>query len=330
MQFLKNKTILITGGTGSFGKSFAKYILTNADPKKVIIFSRDEFKQSQMRSELSDERLRFFLGDVRELQRLERAFNDVDIVVHAAALKQIPTLEYNPFEAVKTNILGTQNVVDAAINKHVKKVVLISTDKAAQPSNLYGSTKLCAEKLIINGNAYASEATTFSCVRYGNVIGSRGSIVEILLKNPNGQKVTITHEEMTRFWINLEQSFKLVLFALGNMVGGEIFIPKIPSMKVVDLFDCLAPQAVKEIIGIRPGEKLHEVLLTIEEARHAIELKDYFVILPEHADIFDNKNRFKRILAKGKKVSSNFSYASDTNTIWLTKSQFRKILDLTS
>ncbi|MDO8592411.1 MAG: UDP-N-acetylglucosamine 4,6-dehydratase (inverting) [bacterium] len=326
LNFLKDKAILVTGGTGSFGKNFVKYLLENSQAKKIIIFSRDEFKQSQMQAEIKDDRIRFFLGDVRDLPRLQRAFHGVDIVVHAAALKQVPTLEYNPFEAVKTNILGSQNVAEAAIDQSVKKVLLISTDKAVQPINLYGSTKLCAEKLFINSNLYSADKTLFSCVRYGNVVGSRGSIVEFLLKNKDVRKVSITDERMTRFWISLEQSFKLVLFALENMGGGEIFVPRIPSMKLIDLFDALAPKSAREIIGIRPGEKLHEVLLTEQESRHTLSLGNYYVILPENEKIFAVKDRFKKILKKSEKLSLNFCYASDTNKDWLVKEQLAAIV----
>ena len=318
------KTILITGGTGSFGKNFVKYLLDNSEIKKIIIFSRDELKQFQMQKEFIDERLRFFIGDVRDLQRLRRAFHDVDIVIHAAALKQIPALEYNPFEAVKTNIIGTQNVINAAIDEKVKKVLFISTDKAAYPINLYGSTKLCAEKLFVSGNSYSTGETKFSCVRYGNVIGSRGSIVETLLKNPD--KVCITNKEMTRFWINFKQAFELVLFAIKNMKGGEIFIPKIPSMRLIDLFDAIAPNSKKEIIGIRPGEKLHEILLTRNEARHSIELDKYFIILPEQDKIFNIENRFANILKQGKKIKKDFYYSSDNNGEWITKENFKKVI----
>lgn len=327
LNFLKNKTLLITGGTGSFGSNFARHLLQHAPLKKLIIFSRDEFKQSLMRKEFgNDPRLRFFLGDVRDLPRLQRAFNGVDIVVHAAALKQIPTLEYNPFEAVKTNILGSQNVIDAAIDQGVARALLISTDKAAQPINLYGSTKLCAEKLFISGNSYAANKTKFSAVRYGNVMGSRGSIIEELLKNPNRKVVHITDEAMTRFWITLEQSFALVFFALEHMQGGEIFIPKAPSMKLIDLFDVLAPKAKREVIGIRPGEKLHETLLTHEESRHAVSIPDYYVNLPEHAEIFDTPRRFKKFLSVGEALPVGFSYASHTNTEWITKPAFAKMI----
>lgn len=319
---LDNKTVLITGGTGSFGKNFAKYLLENFNLKKLIIFSRDELKQFKMQKEFSDERLRFFIGDVRDLQRLERAFDGVDIVIHAAALKQVPLLEYNPFEAVKTNILGSQNVVDAAIDRGVERVLLISTDKAAQPANLYGSTKLCAEKLFVNGNSYASGKTKFGCVRYGNVLGSRGSIVDTILREKNMVEAQITDSRMTRFWITLGETFKLVLFALDNMEGGEIFIPKIPSMKLVDLFDILLPNAEKKITGIRPGEKIHETLLTEQEARHSLELDDYFVILPE----FLQDQGYEKYNRIGKIMGEDFVFASNTNENWLDKEKLGNII----
>ncbi|PIR13683.1 UDP-N-acetylglucosamine 4,6-dehydratase (inverting) [Candidatus Falkowbacteria bacterium CG11_big_fil_rev_8_21_14_0_20_39_10] len=324
MDCLKNKTILVTGGTGSFGKSFIKFLLANSEAQKIIVFSRDELKQFHMQQEITDERIRFFLGDVRDLQRLQRAFNGVDVVVHAAALKQVPTLEYNPFEAVKTNINGSQNVINAAIDQGVKKVLLVSTDKAAQPANLYGATKLCAEKLFISGNSYTKDKTRFSCVRYGNVLGSRGSIVEALLNN-NLDKVKITDLEMTRFWITLRQAFDLVLFALENMAGGEIFIPKIPSMKLVDLFDALVPGIEREIIGIRPGEKLHEVLLTEQEAKHSLELENYYVVLPEFNIVSSDK--YQKYFDKvGKRVECDFRFASDTNKDWFTIEQLKELI----
>lgn len=321
---LNNKTILITGGTGSFGKSFTKFLLNNYNLKKLIIFSRDELKQSEMKKEFKDDRLRFFIGDVRDLQRLQRAFSNVDIIIHAAALKQVPALEYNPFEAVKTNILGSQNVIDAAIDQKVKKVILISTDKAAQPVNLYGSTKLCAEKLFSSGNSYTAGQTKFSCVRYGNVIGSRGSIIEHLLNNKNIEMVYITDEKMTRFWIALEQAFNLVLFALEHMEGGEIFVPKIPSMKLVDLFNTLAPNTPREIIGIRPGEKLHETLVTKEESRHTVELDKYFVILSESYNIAEH---FKKYLDMGGKMLETEGFLSDTNKEWISEEELKKLLN---
>lgn len=319
---LNNKTVLITGGTGSFGKSFAKYLLDNFNLKKLIIFSRDEFKQFQMEKDFNDRRLRFFIGDVRDKERLERAFHRVDIVVHAAALKQVPILEYNPFEAVQTNIIGSQNVINAAIDQGVEKALLISTDKAAQPVNLYGATKLCAEKLFVNGNFYASGRTKFSCVRYGNVIGSRGSIVDVLLNNNNGNKLQLTDERMTRFWITLGQSHELVMFALEHMVGGEIFIPKIPSMKIVDLFKAVVGDVQIDIIGIRPGEKLHEVLLTEQEALHSMELERYYVVLPEFMDL----EKYKKYFEMGDKLEAEFRFTSDTNKEWLTHEQFRDFI----
>jgi len=325
LDFLKNKTILVTGGTGSFGKNFIKHLLENSEAKKIIVFSRDELKQFKMEKEFSDKRLRFFIGDVRDLQRLQRAFNGVDIVIHAAALKQVPTLEYNPFEAVKTNILGSQNVIEAAIDQKVEKVVLVSTDKAAQPVNLYGSTKLCAEKLFISGNSYAPGKTRFSCVRYGNVIGSRGSIIETLMKNRETEKVFITDERMTRFWLELEKSFDLVLFALENMVGGEIFIPKVSSMKLVDIFKIIAPKAKREVIGIRPGEKIHEVLITEEEARHTLELNKYFVVIPEFS--FSKVQDFSKYKKKGKVLKPNFRFCSNKNCEQLTKNEFIKLIE---
>lgn len=327
MLNLKGKIILITGGTGSFGKNFVKYLLANFAVKKVIVLSRDELKQSQMQAEINDKRLRFFLGDVRDLPRLERAFHGVDIVVHAAALKQVPMLEYNPFEAVKTNILGSQNVLDAAIDQGVKKVLLISTDKAVQPVNLYGSTKLCAEKLFVRGNAYASGQTKFSCVRYGNVLGSRGSIIDILLRDKTSNKIYLTDKRMTRFWISLEQSFNLVLFALENMQGGEIFIPKIPSMKLTDMFKALAPDAKQEVIGIRPGEKLHEYLLTGEESRHAYDLGKYYVVFPEEQDK-SISGKYNKLIRQAKKLADGFSFCSQTNKACLKAGDLKKLLNI--
>jgi len=313
MNALRGKTVLITGGTGSFGKNFAKHLLVNSKLKKLIIFSRDELKQSQMEVEMNDERIRFFIGDVRDLPRLERAFHGVDVIVHAAALKQVPALEYNPYEAVKTNILGSQNVIEAAIDQGVKKVVFVSTDKAAMPVNLYGSTKLCAEKLFIAGNSYSADRSTrFSVVRYGNVVGSRGSIIEKLILSKGAPVVHITDERMTRFWIDLEQAFEIVLFAIKNMEGGEIFIPKAKAMKLTDLFDILAPKAKHKIIGIRPGEKVHEILLTKEESRHAVELKDYFVVLPENTILGKQKKGLQKHLKQGKSLKPDFHFTSDT------------------
>jgi len=326
INFLKNKTILVTGGTGSFGKHFIKFLLAKSKAKKIIIFSRDELKQSRIKDEIDDSRLRFFLGDIRDLPRLQRAFYGVDIVVHAAALKQVPVLEYNPFEAIKTNIIGSQNIIEASIDCGVEKVLLISTDKAVQPVNLYGSTKLCAEKLFANANVYSPGKTIFSCVRYGNVVGSRGSIIEILLRKNGSDKFYITDERMTRFWMTLEQSFDLVISVLKNMVGGEIFVPKIPSMKVLDIFKVIVPQAKLEIIGVRPGEKVHETLLTSEEAPRSLEFSDYFTVLPHYDDLSDKKSRFAKLIKQGKAVSPGFCFSSDDNKLWLSAKEFKDII----
>ena len=326
IDFLRNKTVLVTGGTGSFGKHFVKHLLANTKAKKVIVFSRDELKQFQMEAEISDPRIRFFIGDVRDLPRLERAFEGVDVVVHAAALKQVPALEYNPFEAVKTNVLGSQNVIEAALNKGVTQALLISTDKAAMPVNLYGATKLTAEKLFVAGNAYGGGRTKFSAVRYGNVVGSRGSIIEHLIKNKNAHTVHITDERMTRFWIDLDQAIDLVLYALREMEGGEIFVPKVPVMKISDLFDLLVPKAKREVIGIRPGEKVHELLLTREESRHALDIGDYFVVLPEQATESGNR-RLKKFHKKGKKLPTDFHFASNENSEPMTRAALVKIVE---
>jgi len=320
-SFLKNKTILVTGGTGSFGSSFVKYLLKNSRAKKIIVFSRDELKQSKMEAELKDDRLRFFLGDVRDLQRLQRAFIGVDIVVHAAALKQIPSIEYNPMEAIKTNIMGTANVIDAVIDNNVKRAILISSDKAVNPINLYGATKLCAEKLFIQANSYAGgRETKFSCVRYGNVVGSRGSVTPLFLEQKEKGILTLTDKRMTRFWITLEQGVKFVIDCINRMKGGEIFIPKIPSMKITDLAQAIAPKAKIKIIGIRPGEKLHEILLSSEGAVHSKELNKYFVIEPEFP--FWKKG----YLIEGKPVPDGFRYSSNTNKEWLTKEDLKKAI----
>ncbi|MBI3633626.1 MAG: UDP-N-acetylglucosamine 4,6-dehydratase (inverting) [Candidatus Vogelbacteria bacterium] len=325
-SFYKNKVILITGGTGSFGSGFIRYLLKNANPKKIIVFSRDEFKQFYLQKEFEahGEKLRFFLGDIRDLRRLERAMNGVDLVVHAAALKQVPALEYNPSEAIQTNILGTQNVIDAAISRNIKHVLLISTDKAAEPINLYGATKMCAEKLFIASNVYTAGSTKFGAVRYGNVIGSRGSIVETILKSKEGP-VHITHEQMTRFWLTLDSTFKLVTFALQSMVGGEMFIPKASSMSVVDMFEAIAPGRERKIMGLRPGEKIHEVLLTEDEAMRSLDLGDYFVVLP-HSNSTLSAERYEKYRKSGKKLSPGFKFQSDSNDKWITKQEFSALL----
>ncbi|MCJ7789150.1 MAG: UDP-N-acetylglucosamine 4,6-dehydratase (inverting) [Candidatus Atribacteria bacterium] len=321
-----NKVILVTGGTGSFGKKFTQITLQEHNPKAIRIFSRGELKQQKMQERFqkfpNSEKLRFFIGDVRDRDRLYRAMNGVDIVVHAAALKQVPTCEYNPIEAVKTNINGAANIIDAAIDNNVEKVMALSTDKAVHPVNLYGATKLVAEKLFIQGNSYAGgRKTKFSCVRYGNVVGSRGSVIPIFQRQKNDGIITITDENMTRFWITQEQAVRFIIDCLDKMKGGEIFIPKIPSMKVVDLAEVIAPKSEKKVTGIRPGEKLNEILLTEEEARNAKEFDNYFIIEPEHA--FWNKDYFK----EGKLLPYGFKYSSDGNNQWLTKEEMKIMLE---
>ena len=322
-EFLKGKTVLVTGGTGSFGQKFVERLLQLGVCKKIIIFSRDEFKQHQMQQKLTNSKLlRFFLGDVRDLSRLQRAFSGVDIVVHAAALKQVPALEYNPLEAIKTNIGGTQNVIDAALDADVKKVLLVSTDKAVNPVNLYGGTKFCAEKLWIAANAYCprnTEYRAFSVVRYGNVIGSRGSIVEVLDEQKKTGVVTLTDEKMTRFWMTVDQSVDLVLCALNMMKGGEIFIPKLPAMKLPDLISAIAPDCQVKIIGIRPGEKLHEMLMTDDEVRRAKDAGEYYVIEPDH-NWWDGSH-----LKNMPRLPDNFVYASDKME-FLNKKDFLKFI----
>jgi len=320
---LENKVILVTGGTGSFGQKFTEIVLREHNPKVIRILSRGELLQLEMQQKYNDEpRLRFFIGDVRDKERLYRAMNGVDIVVHAAALKQVPTSEYNPIEAVKTNINGAVNVVDAAIDNGVEKTIAISSDKAVHPVNLYGATKLVMERLFTQANGYTGERETrFSCVRYGNVVGSRGSVVPVFLQQSKNGKITITDERMTRFWITLEQGVRFVIACIGRMLGGEVFVPKIPSMKVVDLADVVAPEAEREVIGIRPGEKVDEVLLTEEEARHAQEFDDYFVVEPEFT--FWKKDT----LTDGGPLPDSFTYTSDNNKWWLTKEELKKMLE---
>jgi len=321
MDILKNKVILLTGGTGSFGNKFTEILLKKHDPKVIRIFSRGEKLQLDMRNKFNDKRLRFFIGDVRDKDRLHRAMHDVDIVVHAAALKQVPACEYNPIEAVRTNINGAINVIDAAIDNGVNSVMAISTDKAVHPVNLYGATKMTAEKLFIQGNSYTGDVRTkFSCVRYGNVIGSRGSVIPLFLKQKETGTLTITDDKMTRFWITLEQGVNLVINSLNKMKGGEIFIPKIPSMKIMDLANAIAPGAKIKVIGIRPGEKIHEVLVTEDEAKHSREFSSFFVIEPEHS--FWHKGNLKG----GKNLPEGFKYTSDNNKKWLTKKELMKII----
>lgn len=315
------KVILLTGGTGSFGQAFTEIMLKKYNPKVIRIFSRDELKQWEMEKKFnSDKRLRFFIGDVRDKDRVERAMDEVDVVVHAAALKQVPLCEYNPFEAVKTNILGAQNIVEAAIDHNVEKVLALSSDKAVNPVNLYGATKMCMEKLFIAANAYVgpTRRTRMSCVRYGNVIGSRGSVIPLFRKQRETGKISITDKRMTRFWITLKQGVELVIKTLDIMNGGEVFVPKIPSMKILDLAEAIAPECKVEIIGIRPGEKIHECLLTEDESRHSLEFDGFFVIEPEHP--------FWAVkYLKSRKLPDGFRYTSDNNDKWVTITQLKRM-----
>lgn len=317
---LKDKTVLVTGGTGSFGKKFVLKALT-LGVKKIIVFSRDELKQYEMKQEFKDERIRFFIGDVRDKERLYRAFDGVDIVIHAAAMKHVDACEYNPFEAVKTNIHGAQNIIDAAIDKGVEKVIALSTDKACSPINLYGATKLASDKLFIAANAYVGgKHTKFSVVRYGNVVGSRGSVVPFFKKMRETGVLPVTDERMTRFWITLEHGVQFVIDNLSRMHGGELFVPKIPSMKVTDLAKAIGPECEIRIVGIRPGEKLHEAMITEDDARHTIEFDDYYVIQPEF-------NWWSVDYGNGSKpLPEVFHYVSNENTKWLSVEELRELV----
>ena len=316
------KTILLTGGTGSFGKHFCTVMLEKYHPKTIRVYSRDELKQHEMRQVFGENVIRYFIGDVRDADRLKRAMEGSDIVVHAAALKQVPSCEYNPFEAVKTNIHGAKNVIDAAIDVGVEKVVALSTDKAVNPANLYGATKLCAEKIFIQGNSYSgSRGTRFSCVRYGNVIGSRGSVIPLFREQKKTGKVTITDSKMTRFWITLDQAVELVVTALRYAQGGEIFVPKIPSMKVMDLAKAIAPECEIEAIGIRPGEKLHESLITEEEGRNTVSYNGMYVILPNYS-WWEERQNYKT----GHRLPDGFTYTSNQNDEWLSIEDLKKLV----
>jgi UDP-N-acetylglucosamine 4,6-dehydratase len=319
-MFWKDKSVIVTGGTGSFGKKFTEMIL-KYPIKKLIVFSRDELKQYEMQQQLTDERLRFFIGDVRDYERMHRAFEGVDIVIHAAALKQVPTAEYNPFEAIKTNVLGAKNVIDAAIDRNIPKTMALSTDKAVNPINLYGATKLCAERLFVDGNTYAgAKNIRFSAVRYGNVVGSRGSAIPLFKKQMETGTLTITDDRMTRFWITLEQGVNFVINSIEQMHGGEIFVPKIPSMKMTDVAKTMAPKCKIKIIGIRPGEKLHEALMTDDEVRRALEFRDFYVIQPDFP--WWGGDNWKG----GKNVPEGFHYSSDKNKSWLKPRELLKMI----
>jgi len=316
--------VMVTGGTGSFGRKFAEVMLSDYGPEKLIVFSRDELKQHEMREAgFTDPRLRYFIGDVRDLLRLRRAMEGVQVVVHAAALKQVPACEYNPIEAIMTNIMGARNVVEAALDTGVKQVMAISTDKAVNPINLYGATKLAAEKLLIQSNAYAGgRETRFSCVRYGNVVGSRGSVVPVFLRQRGNGRVTVTDERMTRFWLSIDQGVRFTIQCIELMQGGEVFVPKIPSMRIVDVAAAVAPGCEIEFIGIRPGEKLHENLLSEDEGRHAVELDEMYVVQPGGALWFGHSWE-----GKGKSLPEGFRYGSETNEQWMSVEAIRQMAE---
>lgn len=323
---LNNKSILITGGTGSFGRAFTRYVLEHYEPKKIIIYSRDEFKQFNMQNEFREvsQKLRFFIGDVRDKERLRRAFEGVDYVIHAAALKQVPACEYNPAEAIKTNINGAQNVIDAALDMGVKKVVALSTDKAVNPVNLYGGTKLVSDKLFIAANAYAgTKDISFSIVRYGNVAGSRGSVIPFFhdIIQKGGSELPITDYRMTRFWISLQQGVELVIKALEEAKGGETFISKIPSFRITDLAEAMLPGCKKPEVGIREGEKLHEIMVTVEDSPNTYEYDKHFIVYPQMV-----WSESRRAVPTGKKVPEGFSYSSGNNTEWLSVEDIRRLL----
>ena len=319
-----DQTVLVTGGTGSFGKAFTEIVLREHNPRRLIVFSRDELKQHEMRQVYPDDDespMRYFIGDVRDRDRLCRAFRGVDIVVHAAALKQVPACEYNPIEAIMTNITGARNVVDAALDAGVSKVVALSTDKAVSPVNLYGATKLCAEKLFVQSNAYSGiSGTKFSCVRYGNVVGSRGSVIPVFLEQRKTGRITITDPRMTRFWLTIQQGVRLVLHCVEQMHGGEVFVPKIPSMNIMDLAKAVAPECEVDEIGIRPGEKMDEVLVSADEARHTLEMDDVYVIQPAHP--------WWKIepWPDAKPLPDGFQYTSDTNSQWLSMDELKQLV----
>ena len=321
METLKNKTVMITGGTGSFGQSFVRKILEEKEVESVIVFSRDELKQFEMQANLDNQKVRFVLGDVRDYKRLLEVSTDVDVIIHAAAMKQITAAELNPIEAIKTNVLGAENIVRVAIENEISSVIALSTDKASNPANLYGATKLCSDKLIIAGNNLTRDKLPiFSVVRYGNILGSRGSVIPLFLQQAKTGTITITNEKMTRFWLSLDDGVDFVLNSIKTMQGGEIFIPKIPSFRVIDAAKVVAPEAKINIIGIRPGEKLHEIMITEDDSFHTREFENSYVILsPDLIKSDSYKN-------SGKPVAENFRYSSDNNALWHTHESFKEKL----
>ena len=322
MATLEASSILVTGGTGSFGRAFTRYALKHLDPRRLVLFSRDELKQYEFRNELGgDPRVRFFIGDVRDSERLKRALDGVDYVVHGAAMKQVDTAEYNPFECIKTNVLGAENLINAAIDVGVQRVVALSTDKASSPINLYGASKLCSDKLFVAGNHYAGHGSTrFSVVRYGNVMGSRGSVVPLFKTLAASGRLPITDSRMTRFWITLDQAVDFVVKSFERMEGGELFVPRIPSMRVVDLAEAIAPGCAHDEIGVRPGEKLHEEMIAEDDSRRTRRFADYYVVTPVLAQ-WPNSG-----FTSGEAVDDGFCYRSDTNDQWLSIEQLRDLV----
>lgn len=327
MSFLRGKSIVVTGGTGSFGKAFIKHALAHLDPARIAVLSRDELKQYEFRNEMNDDpRIRWFIGDVRDRDRLMRAFHGVDVVIHAAAMKQVDTAEYNPFECIATNVLGAENVINACIDSGVKRVVALSTDKASSPINLYGASKLCSDKLFVAGNHYAGSAQTrFSVVRYGNVVGSRGSVVPLFRRLAESGRLPITDTRMTRFWITLPQAVQFVIDSFDRMHGGEIFVPRIPSTTITDLATAIAPGAEIDVVGIRPGEKLHEEMISENDAHRTFRFDDHYVIAPLVAD-WSSEN----VHTGGVLVADDFSYRSDTNDWFFSVEEIRQLLDSVS
>jgi UDP-N-acetylglucosamine 4,6-dehydratase len=321
MSFLKGKSVLITGGTGSFGKAFVSRVLEDDEVTKLIVFSRDELKQFEMAEKINSPKLRYFLGDVRDYQRLLRATDGIDVIVHAAAMKQIPASEYNPMEAIKTNVIGAENIVNASIENGIQRVVALSTDKAANPANLYGATKLCSDKLMIAGNVLAgARQTKFSAVRYGNVLGSRGSVIPFFLDKAKTGSIPITDERMTRFWLTIQEGVQFVLDSFERMHGGEIFVPKIPSFKVTDVARVVCPGIPTHVVGIRPGEKLHEVMITEDDAHSTYEFEKYFAIISPALKMLGDYEKI------GTKVAEGFRFSSENNKIWHTDESFLKVL----
>jgi UDP-N-acetylglucosamine 4,6-dehydratase len=324
---LDGASILVTGGTGSFGQAFVRLLLDEHKPSRVVVYSRDELKQHEMAQRFNQKELRYFIGDVRDLPRLERALRGIDYIVHAAALKQVPAAEYNPIECIKTNVFGAENVINASLNLGIRKVIALSTDKAVSPINLYGATKLCSDKLFIAANHLAGlNGTRFSVVRYGNVIGSRGSVVPFFKQCSKTGKLPITDPRMTRFWIRLEEGANFVMRALGMMRGGEVFIPKIASMRITDLATAICADCKQETVGIRPGEKLHEMLITRDDARHTVEFDSFFVIQPA-VSLWNYDETRNYSGEEGRSVAADFEYASDANSQWLDSEQLKAAID---